>query len=121
MEKMAYQDAAKVAPENYRVLLENNHMRTLEYRSKPGEKTAMHSHPACLVYCFTPWRIRVTTPSGTSRDFDLKAGEVMWLERDTHSTENIGATDAHLLIVEMKEPEIRPQATARVTYPLDRD
>jgi quercetin dioxygenase-like cupin family protein len=115
------EDPAKVAPQNYKVLVENNRMRALEYRSKPGEKTAMHKHPGCLVYSFTPSRIRVTIPCGTSAEFDLKAGEVMWLERDMHSTENIGTTEAHLLIVEINEPEIKPIRRGRVANTLDRD
>jgi quercetin dioxygenase-like cupin family protein len=114
-------DPAKVASQNYGVLLENNRMRALEYRSKPGEKTAMHSHPASLVYSFTPSRIRITICDGTSTEFDLKAGEMIWLEGDTHSTENVGATDAHLLIIEIKEIPVRPRRSGRISVALDRD
>ena len=116
--KIAAGDPAKVPSQNYKVLLENNCMRALEYRSKPGEKTVMHSHPACLVYSFTPSRIRITIRTGTSTEFDLKAGEIMWLEKDTHSTENIGATDAHLLIVEIKEIPVRPRRPGRISATL---
>ena len=47
------QDAAKVAPESFKVLLENDRVRVLEYQIKPGKKDAMHSHPAYIVYTFT--------------------------------------------------------------------
>ena len=38
-------DAVTVAPNNYKTLLENDRIRLLEYRGKPGDKTEMHSHP----------------------------------------------------------------------------
>nr|NIP31626.1 hypothetical protein [Candidatus Dadabacteria bacterium]NIQ16433.1 hypothetical protein [Candidatus Dadabacteria bacterium] len=44
------QDAVKVAPESYKVLLENDRVRVLEFQIKPGKKDAMHSHPAYIVY-----------------------------------------------------------------------
>jgi hypothetical protein len=44
------QDPVKTSPQYYKVLLENDQVRVLEYRLKPGEKEAMHSHPAGVVY-----------------------------------------------------------------------
>ena len=46
------QDLAKVAPNTTKVLLDNDRVRVLEVQYKPGEKAAMHSHPASLVYTF---------------------------------------------------------------------
>ena len=40
------QDPVKTSPQYYKVLLENDQVRVLEYRLKAGEKEAMHSHPA---------------------------------------------------------------------------
>jgi beta-alanine degradation protein BauB len=45
------QDAAKIQPSSYRVAFENDRLRALEYRSRPGMGvcgTGMHSHPAHL-------------------------------------------------------------------------
>src|SRR5207248_2474521 len=44
------QDPLKASPQYYKILLENDRVRVLEYRLKPGEKEAMHSHPAGVVY-----------------------------------------------------------------------
>src|SRR6267142_2906021 len=44
------QDPVKTSPQYYKVLLENDQVRVLEYRLKAGEKEAMHSHPAGVVY-----------------------------------------------------------------------
>ncbi len=46
---------------------------------------------------------------------------MMWLEKDTHSTENIGATDAHLLIVELKEAPVIQKRSGRISALLNRD
>ena len=40
------QDAVKVAPEHYKILLENEHVRVIENTLAPGEKDAMHTHPS---------------------------------------------------------------------------
>ena len=39
------QDPMKVAPNNFKVLLENDQVRVLDFHSKPGDKIGMHSHP----------------------------------------------------------------------------
>jgi hypothetical protein len=44
------QDPVKTSPQFYKVLLENEQVRVLEYRLKPGEEERMHSHPAGVVY-----------------------------------------------------------------------
>ncbi len=38
-------DAVKTDPDKYKVVLENERVRVLEYRDKPGQKTKMHTHP----------------------------------------------------------------------------
>ena len=37
------QDPVKLSPKMYTVLLENEHVRVLEFRAKAGEKEPMHS------------------------------------------------------------------------------
>jgi len=44
------QDPVQVAPSNFKVLLENDQVRVLDFHSKGGEKIPMHSHPAYLTY-----------------------------------------------------------------------
>jgi quercetin dioxygenase-like cupin family protein len=99
------QDAVKVAPNNYTVLLENERVRVLDFRSKPGDKTPMHSHPDYLVYDVQPGTITITFPDGKTRtDRGEEPGDVNFLEGRTHATENTGTTEAHAVIVELKEP-----------------
>ena len=44
------QDVVKVSPETHKVLLENEHVRVLDVHAKPGEKVAIHFHPASILY-----------------------------------------------------------------------
>ncbi|MFN7949666.1 MAG: cytoplasmic protein [Blastocatellia bacterium] len=91
-------------PENYRVLLENSRVRILEHRCLPGEITDMHSHPDSVVYSFSPAALLVTTAYESSEQIELRAGEVMYRTATRHALQNIGSTEAHLLVIELKEP-----------------
>jgi len=104
-EKVLAQDAAEVAPDSYKVLLDNDRVRVLEYQIKPGKKDAMHSHPAYIVYSITPGKFMFTLPDGKTMKRESKAGGVIFLEAETHSTENIGA-EAKGLIIELKEHQM---------------
>ena len=42
------EDAIKIAPHAYKVVLDNDRVRVLESRMKPGDKTEMHGHPAVV-------------------------------------------------------------------------
>lgn len=96
-------DPVKISPQYYKVLLENDQVRVLEYRLKPGEKEPMHSHPAGIVYSFSDGRMRSTMPDGKSQEGERKAGEVHWRDPITHSAENTGDTEIHVLAVELKK------------------
>jgi len=46
----AAQDGVKVAPENYKVLLDNTHVRVVDFTLKPGQKSPMVSRPNRVIY-----------------------------------------------------------------------
>jgi hypothetical protein len=96
-------DPVKVAPGVYKVALENDHVRVLEVTLKPGEKVPMHSHPACIIYPLNDSKTRFTSPDGKSVDVDMKTGAVSWHEAESHMSENIGQSDARVLVIEMKK------------------
>jgi len=97
------QDAATVAPKVYKVLFENDRVRVLDYHAKPGEKAAMHSHPAVVAYAVTSAKVKFTSPDGKSQEQDMKAGQAMFREPEAHATQNVGKTPAHVLVVELKK------------------
>ena len=69
---------------------------------QPGETTDMHSHPALVGYAIRGGRFRFTSPNGESMEMDITAGQPMFMDAVTHTTENVGDTEAHVLLVELK-------------------
>ena len=43
-------DAVKASPANFRLLLENEHVRVVEYALRAGERDQWHTHPARVSY-----------------------------------------------------------------------
>lgn len=98
------QDPVKTDSDKYRVVLENDRVRVLEYRDKPGEKTTMHAHPDFVVLARSAFKRQLTLPGGKTVVREFKPGEVMWTDAHSHIGENIGDTDTDVLIIELKEP-----------------
>ncbi len=99
------QDMVKVAPQNVKVLLENDRVRVLEVVAKPGEKIGMHSHPGHILYLMSGGGKMMTTfPDGKTVTTEGKTGEARWLEPVTHANENAGDTEIRAVVVELKEP-----------------
>lgn len=96
-------DPTTTDPDKYKVIFENDHVRVLEYRDEPGQKTSPHEHPDSLMYTLSSFQRRLIGGSGESRDVALEPGEVRWLDAQIHSGENIGSTPTHVLFVELKE------------------
>lgn len=95
-------DPTKTDGDKYVAIFENDRVRVLRYRDKPGDKTKAHRHPDSFVYAVTSFRRRLTFPDGKTRELDLKAGDSMWLPAQGHIGENIGATDTEVLLFEPK-------------------
>ena len=96
-------DVLESAGNAYRLLMENEKVRVLEIRLKPGESAPMHHHPnGHVVYVMNNTKFRLTFPDGTSSEFDLEAGQTFWMEAGSHATGNIGPSDGHNLVVEVK-------------------
>jgi len=97
------QDPVKVAPKNVKVVFENNRVRVLEVRIKPGEKIPMHSHPPHLTYTLTEFKGKYTSPDGENTTMAGKTSAWSWTEAITHSSENVGTTEIHAFAIELKE------------------
>ena len=96
------EDAVKVAPHAYKVILENDRIRVLENRMKPGDKTAMHSHPAVVACAIHGGKFKLTAADGQSMEVELQDGQAMYLDATEHATENLGTTEGHVLLIELK-------------------
>ncbi|HSE18880.1 MAG TPA: antibiotic biosynthesis monooxygenase [Pyrinomonadaceae bacterium] len=96
------QDPVPLYPDNYKVLLENERVRVLDFQLKKGAKEDFHAHPAAVTYVLAPFKIRFMFPDGSTRIREAKAGDLFYGDALTHASENIGETDAHGLLIEMK-------------------
>src|SRR5215469_13644343 len=99
------QDPTVTDPDKYRVLFENERVRVLEFRDKPGQRTAPHRHPDFVLYALSSFRRTLTFPEqGTVVTREVHAGDVSWSKAQVHIGENTGATETHVLFVELKAP-----------------
>ena len=98
------QDPVKLSPRYYKVLIDNEEGRVLEYRLKPGEKEPMHSHPRGFVYALADAKLKISFPDGRTEETVMKAGEAHWRGPVTHAAENVGNTEAHAIALELKKP-----------------
>lgn len=105
------QDAAKVSPRTYKVVFENDQIRVLEYRSKPGLGICgqgRHFHPAHLTMQISDAKVRVTLENGKVMMDDSPAGRIFASPAEWHTTENIGGALAHAYIIEFKDNAWQP-------------
>ncbi len=87
-----------------RLAFENDRARVLDVNLTPGGKVAMHSHPGYMVIPLDKsCTIRYNSPDGKEEQAEIKAGEALWREAGSHSMENIGRAECHVLRVELKQ------------------
>jgi hypothetical protein len=95
-------DPLETYPDNYRVLLENERVRVLDFRLAKGDRERSHAHPAHLAVFLEEFTIRFTLPDGTQALREARPHQISWSEPTVHASENIGASDAHGILVELK-------------------
>src|SRR5947208_14770418 len=96
----AAQDGVKIAPENYKVLLDNTHVRVVDFTLKPGQKNPLVSRPNRGIYAITPAIGKLT---GSDGKIDRKAGEAWWADADSLAVENTGQAEIDTVVVEVKQ------------------
>jgi quercetin dioxygenase-like cupin family protein len=102
------QDATKVDPSHYTVIMENSRVRVVKAHYGPHEKSVMHSHPNSVAIFQTDGRVKFTFPGGKTEERDMKAGTAMWTPAVTHLPENLTDGQMEVILVEMKTPKRRP-------------
>jgi quercetin dioxygenase-like cupin family protein len=107
------EDPVKLSPQYYKVLLENDQVRVLEYHLKPGEKEQMHSHPAGVVYVLSGGKLKFSYPDGRTEEKAAATGETIWREPVTHAVENVGDTEAHAIAIDLKTPGRQKKVESR--------
>jgi len=97
------QNPAKVSPDIYKVILDNDDVTVMEITFKPGQSDNMHSHLVHTVYVIQGGKIKLTMPDGTSKEMEVPSGGCMHLGTATHQATNTGNTELKLLAVEHKK------------------
>jgi len=95
-------DPVALYPGNYRVLIDNSRVRVMDFKLRRGDREVLHDHPAHVLYVLEPFTIRFTFPDGRVGVREAKPGEVLFSEAVTHSPINVGETDAHGILIELK-------------------
>jgi hypothetical protein len=101
------QDPVTTNPDLYRVVMENERVRVLEYRDTAGDRTTPHAHPDSVMVTLSSFERRLHQ-GGRSADVTLDAGQVRWLDAQEHAGENIGETATHVVFIELKETRHAP-------------
>jgi quercetin dioxygenase-like cupin family protein len=106
-------DAVTAAPAHHLRLLENPHVRVLETRIAPGESVPLHAHAWPAVHYFLSAGHIVRRDAQGRVEYDsrqnptaARAGQALWSPPLTaHTLENVGATEIHVITVEVKQRE----------------
>ena len=96
-------DAVNSSPDKFKVLLDNEHVRVVEYSLLPGERDDWHTHPPKVSYVVAGGKLRITTENRESFLADEQSGTAAWMgSLGSHFAENIGTTPVRILLVEVK-------------------
>jgi len=98
------QDPVKAASATHKVLLENDRVRVLDIHVPPRGHALTHTHTVGYVaVAMTDCHMRFSYPGGKVSESTLHAGEVVWSDPVTHSAENLGPGECHVLNIEPKD------------------
>jgi len=98
-------DATKVASKFYKVAKDSLNIRIVTVDYKPGDVSAMHSHPDLVMYAMAPAKAEFTGKDGSKREMTFEKGMTVFVPADTHSVKNIGTTHAKVVLFEVNRPQ----------------
>ena len=98
-------DATKVASKFYKLDKDSLNIRMISVDYKPGDVSALHSHPDLVMYVLSPAKAEFTEKDGTKRQMTVEKGMIAVAPADTHSVKNIGNTHIKVLLVEVNRPQ----------------
>ncbi len=103
-------DALVAAPAQHRLLFENEHVRVLDTRIAPGERTPVHTHRWPAAHYVVSWSDFVRRDADGRVMLDTRASvragtppAALWGEAlGPHSLENVGSAPIHVISTEVK-------------------
>jgi len=94
------------SPDLYKVVLENDQVRVVEYAILPGQKDNWHTHPAKVSYILSGGLLKITPQVGEPFIVTEETGSASWFEAvGKHFGENVGSTPVRIVFVEIKQAE----------------
>ena len=99
-------DALVSSPANFKLLLDNDYVRVLEYTLGPGKKDEWHTHPAKSSYVVSGGQLKVYLENGETIMADEENGTASWMDAvGKHYVENVGTTPVKIILTEIKSLE----------------
>lgn len=99
-------DALQASPANFKLLLDNQYVRVLEYSLDPGKKDEWHTHPPKSSYVVSGGQLKVYLENGDTIMADEKTGTASWMDVvGKHYVENVGTTPVKIILTEIKSLE----------------
>ena len=98
------QDVVQLAPDQVKLVFENDRVRVLHFHEPGHSKLPMHSHPAYVTVGFTTDDSKYTFPDGKSSGQRTKADDVTYSKGITHAYESLSDTASESVMVELKKP-----------------
>lgn len=94
-------DFVEAAPNQTKVLVDNEKVRVIHATFKKGDKIPMHSHPDIVVYVIKGGKVKFTTSDGKVVESDTKAGEANFRPAVTHS--HVHPEGGEAIVIELKK------------------
>ena len=101
-------DALIAAPDNHKLILENEKVRVLDTLIHPGDTTPVHTHANPSVFYILSWSDFIRYDGDGNVTTDTRQNEsvppnVLWSEPiGPHAIKNVGDADLHVIGVEVK-------------------
>jgi hypothetical protein len=96
------QDPVSVAPEHYRVEVENEKVRVLRIRYEPHEKSVMREYPSQIQINLTVAHLVFHYPDGRTEPVEARAGRVLSFPASERLPENLSDFPYEAIAIEWK-------------------
>jgi hypothetical protein len=96
------QDPVAVDPAHHKIEFENDQVRVLRINFGPSDTSVMHSHPCLIAIGVTNSSLLFHFPDGSTRNAELKIGQVVIAKPVTHQVENQTTEASEVIVVELK-------------------
>jgi quercetin dioxygenase-like cupin family protein len=91
----------------YKVLLENEYVRVVQYTIKPGERDQVHTHPPKVSYTLTGGNLRITVGDSSFTTTEQPGETIYRGAVPRHYATNIGDTPVSIVLFEPRKVDAK--------------